>query len=63
MTNQVAMELMQSSTSVQQWNDNREIVIANVTPTEWDKKLRYEIDGLGLIVQVLGADNPHQYRH
>ena len=61
MTNQVAMELMKSSTSVQQWNDNRDIVIANVSESEWTK-LRYEIDGLGLIVQVLGADNSHQYR-
>ena len=61
MTNQDAMELMKSSTSVQQWNDNRDIVIGNVNESEWTK-LRYEIDGLGLIVEVLGADNSHQYR-
>ena len=61
MTNQDAMELMKSSTSVQQWNDNRDIVIGNVIQSEWNK-LRYEIDGLGLIVQVLGADNPHHYK-
>ena len=60
MSNQDAMELMKSSTSVQQWNDNRDIVIGNVSESEWDK-LRYEIDGLGLIVEVLGADNAHQY--
>lgn len=61
MSNQDAMELMKSSTSVQQWNDNRDIVIGNVSESEWEK-LRYEIDGLGLIVEVLGADNAHQYR-
>jgi hypothetical protein len=55
------MELMKGSTSVQQWNDNRDIVIGNVSESEWGK-LRYEIDGLGLIVEVLGADNAHQYR-
>lgn len=61
MSNQDAMELMKGSTSVQQWNDNRDIVIGNVSESEWGK-LRYEIDGLGLIVEVLGADNAHQYR-
>ena len=61
MTNQDAIELMKSSTNVQQWNDNRDIVIGNVSESEWIQ-LRYEIDGLGLIVVVLGADNAHQYR-
>lgn len=58
MTHQDAIELMKSSKNVQQWNDNRDIVISNVSKKDWEK-LSYEIDGLGLIVQVLGADNPH----
>lgn len=59
MTIEQAIGLMKSSTSVEQWNENRHKVQNKVSQSQWEQ-LRSQIDAYGLIVQVLGKDDPKQ---
>lgn len=56
MNNTEALIEMRKSTSVQDWNRRREKVLNKISLTQWEDSLHYEIDGKGLIVEVLGVD-------
>lgn len=57
MQKQQALDLMKSSKTVQEWNANRLTVQTKSTQQEWEELHRF-IDAYGLIVEVLGKDNP-----
>lgn len=57
MQKQQALDLMKSSKTVKEWNANRLIVQTKSTQQEWEELHRF-IDAYGLIVEVLGKDNP-----
>ena len=57
MQKQQALDLMKSSKTVKEWNANRLKVQTQSTQSEWEELHKY-IDAYGLIVEVLGRDNP-----
>lgn len=57
MQKQQALDLMKSSKTVKEWNANRLKVQTQSTQSEWEE-LHKCIDAYGLIVEVLGKDNP-----
>ena len=60
MTDKQSIELLRSSKSVEDWNRKRERILNQVTPEQWNEGLNYQVDGSGLIVEVLGRDQPKQ---
>lgn len=59
MTNEQAIALVKTATTVQDWNAKRRKVQNSVSYEQW-KELHSTIDASGLIVKVLGADEPHR---
>lgn len=57
MTKESALQLMRTSKTVKEWNANRLTVQTKSTQAEWEELHRF-IDAYGLIVEVLGKDNP-----
>lgn len=57
MKKQEAVELLRTATSVEDWNQKREVIRTKATLQEWED-LHYTVDGSGLIVEVLGVDAP-----
>lgn len=57
MTNEQALQLMRSATSVKDWNSKRLKVQTSCTQAQWEE-LHKHIDAYGLIVEVLGQDPP-----
>jgi hypothetical protein len=55
MTKEEAIEIMKTSTTINEWNDNRDKVMNQCTKSEW-KAISVEIDAYGLVVEVLGRD-------
>lgn len=51
MTKQQAIEALKQASSVKEWNKLREKILKQINPTDLA-----EIDGSGLIVEVLGKD-------
>lgn len=55
MTNEKALSLLKTSTSVEDWNSKRNQVRLEVTHKQWEELHRH-VDAYGLIVEVLGPD-------
>jgi hypothetical protein len=55
MKKEQAIEIMRTSKTIEEWNENREIVMNKCTNKEW-KTISVEIDAYGLVVEVLGRD-------
>jgi len=53
-TKEQAIEALKEATNVKEWNEIRDKVFKQITQVEMA-----EIDGSGLIIEVLGKDTPH----
>lgn len=56
MTKEKAIKLLRTAKNVQEWNSLRESIKSQCTTGEQWLKLAADIDGYGLIVEVLGPD-------
>jgi hypothetical protein len=56
MTHEQAVEIMRTSTTVEEWNSKRDEVRSKCSSEEW-AKLSWKLDAMGLIVEVLGKDS------
>lgn len=61
MTKQEAVDIMKTSTNITEWNNNREVVKSKCTNEEWNE-FYWEIDAIGLSVEVLGRDSEEYIR-
>lgn len=60
MTDKQSIALLRTAKSVEDWNRKREKVVNETTLEQWEDSLRHQVDGAGLIVEVLGRDVPRQ---
>jgi hypothetical protein len=56
MTRDEAIAVMRTSTTIEEWNNNREVVKNACTNKQWNQYFTY-IDAMGLAVEVLGKDD------
>jgi hypothetical protein len=62
MTKEEAFQIMRTSKTIQEWNENREIVMNKCTNKEWND-IYWQIDASGLVVEVLGKDDEETLRN